>query len=89
MSGPHSLVETDTDRVLGVDSSIKRSLKVTMCTKCLLDITTSSTLGPQRQGLEPFHVLAVEEHVSDGDELLVDMEGMASENDSLGDDSGR
>ncbi len=59
-----------------------------MRTQTLLDKSTSTSLGPELECLEPLHVFAVEEHVPDCDELLVDLVWMAGENDSLGDDAG-
>jgi len=43
-----------------------------MRTQTLLDKPAATPLGPQLQRLEPCHVLLVEEHVADRDELLVD-----------------
>lgn len=58
-----------------------------MGTQALLDITCSSSLGKELESLEPVDVFLVEEHVSDGDDLLVDLVRVASEDDALGGDS--
>lgn len=59
-----------------------------MRTQTLLDKPTASTSRPQLQSLEPVDVLGVEEHVPDGNDLLVDLERVACEDGALGDDAG-
>lgn len=58
-----------------------------MRTQGLLDVTAAATLGPELDGLEPSNILFVEEHVADGDELLVDLVGVTSEDGAFGDDA--
>lgn len=62
-------------------------LEVPVCSQRLLNVTGTSVLGMQLDSLEVFDVLAVEEHVSDSRGLLVHLEGMASEDNALRDDT--
>lgn len=84
---PHPLIKTHAYGILRIDLPIKRSLEVSMRTQTLFDKTASASLRPQLQGFEPLDVFAVEEHVADRDELLVDFVGMAGEYYALGDDA--
>lgn len=58
-----------------------------MRTQALLDEPTTAPARPQRQALEPLDVSVIEEHVAYGDDALVDLIGVAGEDDALGDDA--
>lgn len=60
-----------------------------MRAQTLLNVTTAAAFRPELQGGEPFDIGAVEEHVADRDELLVDFVRVARENDPLCDDARR
>ena len=83
-----ALVQTDTDRVLGVDLGVEGSLEITVRTEGFLDITAAAASGPELEGLEPLDVLGVEEHVTDGDDALVDLVWVTGEDGALGNDAG-
>jgi hypothetical protein len=55
----------------------------------LLDMTYPSKLGMQLDALEIVDILSVEKHVPDRRRLLVYLERMAGEDDTLGDDPRR
>ena len=59
-----------------------------MRAQALLDESATSSFGPQWERLEPVHVLFVEKHVADCDELFVDLVGVARQDYSFGDDAG-
>ena len=83
-----SLIQTNSNRILWINLIIKGSLKVPMSTKTLLDKPTATSLGPQLQRLEPVDILGIEEHIPNGNDLLVDLERMTRENGTLGNDTG-
>ena len=58
-----------------------------MRAQTLLDKPTPTPLRPQWQALEPLDVLVVEKHVAHGDNALVDLVGVAGEDDAFGDDA--
>ena len=58
-----------------------------MRTKTLLDETTPAALGPERQALEPPHIVVIEEHVAHSDDTLVDLVRMTGEDDTFRDDA--
>lgn len=58
-----------------------------MRTQTLLDEATAAPPRPQRQALEPFDVFVVEEHVAHGDDALIDLVGVACQDDALSDDA--
>lgn len=86
-SRPNPLVQTDSHGIHWTDLAVKCGLEVTMRTQALFDETTSSALSPQRQALEPFDICVVEEHVAYGDDTLVDLVGVTSQDDALGYDA--
>lgn len=58
-----------------------------MRTQTLFDESTASPARPQRQALEPLDISVVEEHVAHGNDALIDLVGVAGEDDALGDDA--
>lgn len=80
---PHSLIKTNTHRILRINFPIKCGFEVTMSSQTLLDETASPPLSPELQSLEPFHVLAVKEHISNCNKPPVNLIWMTSENDTL------
>jgi hypothetical protein len=86
-SRPDPLIQTNSHGIHGTNLAIKCGLEVAMRTETLLDETASSALGPQRQALEPLDVCVVEEHVTHSDDTLVNLVGVASQDDTLGYDT--
>jgi len=56
-------------------------------TQTLLDKSATTPPCPQWQALEPSDVVIIEEHVAHSDDALVDLVGVAGEDDALGDDA--
>ena len=83
-----SLIQTNPNRILCINLIIKGSLEVPMSTQTLLDKPTATSLSPQLQRLEPVDILGIEEHIPNGNDLLVDLERMTRENGTLGNDTG-
>lgn len=85
-SRPHSFVERDSYSVHWVDLPVECRLEVSMSSQAFLDEPASASPCPQRQRFKPLYVLVVEEHVTDCDDLFVDLEGMSSQNDTFSND---
>jgi hypothetical protein len=67
----------------------KTHLEVTMSTQRLADVTDTTSLRPQLNGLEPLDVFAIEEHVPDRRRLLVDLVRVTGEDNTLSGDASR
>jgi len=89
ISWPHPLVQADSNTVLRVDLAVKVGLEISMGTQRLLEIAAPAAPSPQRQGLVPLDILAIKEHVTDRDDLLVDVVWVAGKDHTLGDDTVR
>ncbi|KAH3683755.1 hypothetical protein WICPIJ_005274 [Wickerhamomyces pijperi] len=58
-----------------------------MSTQTFLDETRSTRLGEQWNSLEEGDIFLVEEHVTDGDDILVDLDWVTCDDGSLSKDS--
>lgn len=80
-------VQAHADSIHLLNRSVKVGLKVSVCAERFFNVTNLSVFGVELNRLEVFNIFAVEEHVSNGSSLLVDLDRVTSENDSLGDDA--
>jgi hypothetical protein len=58
-----------------------------MRTQTLLDESAPTPSCPQRQALEPSHIVVVEEHVTHGYHALVDLVRVTGQDDTFGDNA--
>lgn len=82
-------VQTHTDSIHLLNRPVKVGFEVSVCTERLFNVTNLSVFCVELNRLEVFNIFAVEEHVSNGSSLFVDLDGVTSENDSFGDDARR
>lgn len=86
--GELPLVQAHTNRVHLLHRPVEVRLEVPMSSQGLGDMTGTPKLGVQLDRLEIVDVVPVKEHVSERGRLLVDLDGVAGEDDALGDDPG-
>lgn len=84
--GELPLVQVHTNSIHLTDRCVKVCLEVSVRAEGFGDVTDFSVLCVQLDRLEVLDVVPLEEHVSDGGGLFVDLERMAGKNNSLGDD---